>query len=264
MTDLATVYDTCPDCGQQGFHSQDCPESASSLGHVPKGTRWEFDDGVTFVFEDMLERSIPQYEVMRRLVFDLACRYRQKGLTILDLGSSRGAALAPLVERFGAGNRYRAVEVSEPMLEALAKRFEGYIDAGVVAVHEDDLRQSFPVGRYCLVQAVLTMMFVPMNYRQRIIQNVYSNLVDGGAFLVVEKVLGSSADLDDALVETYHQHKRDAGYSDEEIRRKALSMEGVLVPQTAQATESMLGVAGFRQVECFWRCMNFAAWVAVK
>jgi hypothetical protein len=22
--------------------------------------------------------------------------------------------------------------------------------------------------------------------------------------------------------------------------------------------------AGFRDVECFWRCLNFAAWVAVK
>ena len=32
------------------------------------GAQWEFDAEVTQAFEDMLERSIPQYAVMRDLV----------------------------------------------------------------------------------------------------------------------------------------------------------------------------------------------------
>ena len=28
--------------------------------------------------------------------------------------------------------------------------------------------------------------------------------------------------------------------------------------------EDLLEGAGFRDVECFWRCLNFSAWVAVK
>ena len=42
--------------------------SNSSLGHTPTGRRWEFDTSVTAVFDDMLRRSIPQYEVMRHVV----------------------------------------------------------------------------------------------------------------------------------------------------------------------------------------------------
>ena len=55
---------------------------------------------------------------------------------------SRGDALAPLVERFGAHNRFVGVEVSQAMLDAARKRFQGYIDCGVVSIREMDLRHG--------------------------------------------------------------------------------------------------------------------------
>jgi tRNA (cmo5U34)-methyltransferase len=211
MTEPSSVHDICPICGEKGYHAADCPElkNGSSLGHVPEGTKWEFDAGVTKAFEDMLERSIPQYEVMRRLVFELACKYQQKGLGILDLGSSRGSALAPLVERFGAANTFTATEISAPMLEVLHQRFGGYEDVGCVRVLDKDLREGIPVGRYCVVQSVLTLMFAPIDYRMQIIQQTHDSLVNGGAFIVVEKVLGASASLNETFVDIYYQHKRD-------------------------------------------------------
>ena len=87
---------------------------------LPAG-KWVFDSAVTDVFEDMLRRSIPDYDNMRRLVFDIASRYVQPKTAIVDLGCSRGDALAPLVDRFGAQNFFVGVEVSEPML-AIARR----------------------------------------------------------------------------------------------------------------------------------------------
>ena len=92
-------------------------EPDSSLGHVPE-ERWRFDDAVTRVFTDMLRRSIPQYEVMRQAVFDIGCRYAAEGSHIVDLGCSRGDALAPFVAHFGNRCRYHGVEVAEPMLQA--------------------------------------------------------------------------------------------------------------------------------------------------
>lgn len=63
---------------------------------VPTG-QWEFDEGVTAVFDNMLARSIPQYEEMRRLVFEIGCRYVKPHTDIVDLGCSRGEAMAPFV-----------------------------------------------------------------------------------------------------------------------------------------------------------------------
>jgi hypothetical protein len=70
--------------------------------------------------------------------------------------------------------------------------------------------------------------------------------------------------LDERFVEIYLNLKRANGYTREEIDRKRLSLEGVLVPVTARWNEDALRSAGFSSVDCFWRWMNFAAWVAVK
>ena len=43
-----------------------------------------------------------------------------------------------------------------------------------------------------------------------------------------------------------------------------VTLEGVLVPVTARWNEELLHEEGFRSVDCFWRHLNFAGWVAVK
>ena len=111
---------------------------------------------------------------------------------------------------------------------------------------------------------ILTLQFVPIEYRQRIVRDVYAHTVEGGAFILVEKVLGASADIDAEMVDQYYTLKRANGYSEEQIERKRLSLEGVLVPVTARWNEELLRGAGFGQVDCFWRWMNFAGWLAVK
>jgi tRNA (cmo5U34)-methyltransferase len=237
--------------------------ASSSLGHIPAG-RWVFDDSVTQVFEDMLRRSIPQYEVMRRAVFDVGCRFVQPGTDIVDLGCSRGEAVAPFVARYGTENRYVGVEVSPPMLEACRRRFHDLAARGVVRLLDLDLRRAYPQVQASVTLAVLTLQFTPIEYRQRIVLDVWKHLVPNGAFIVVEKILGATADLDALMVDRYHQMKRESGYTQEEIDRKRYALEGVLVPMTAKWNEELLAQAGFAQVDCFWRWMNFAAWVAVK
>lgn len=226
--------------------------------------KWRFDEEVTRVFDDMLARSIPQYDVMRKAVFDVACRFVQPQTDVVDLGCSRGEAIAPLVDRFGAANRFVGVEVSPPMLEALRERFRHYIHAGVVSIQETNLREDYPAVRASVTLSVLTLQFIPIEYRQRVVRRVFKSTVPGGAFILVEKVLGNTADIDEMMVSLYYQMKRNNGYSQEQIERKRLSLEGVLVPVTARWNEELLRMAGFTQIDCFWRWMNFAGWVAVR
>jgi tRNA (cmo5U34)-methyltransferase len=230
---------------------------------LPDG-KWAFDESVRHVFDDMLARSIPQYEVMRRACFNMACRYVQPRTAIVDLGCSRGEAIKLLLDRFGANNRFVGVEVSKPMLEAARERFKGYIDCGMVEIRDLDLRTGYPPVKASVTLGVLTLQFTPIEYRQRIVSDAYNCTIEGGAFIVAEKVLGASAGIDAGMVETYYAMKHEHGYTEEEIQRKRLSLEGVLVPVTAKWNEDLLTGAGFRQVDCFWRWMNFAAWVAVK
>lgn len=230
---------------------------------MPDGP-WEFDAEVAAVFDDMLRRSIPQIEVMREAVTALALEFARPKTEIVDLGCAQGEAIAPLVEKLFADCTFIGTDVSEPMLASARARFEEWIEAGIVRFANVDLRHDFPPARPAsVILAILTMQFIPVEYRFELIERIHERLIDGGAFILVEKVLGAGA-LDRVMVDNYLRHKLEAGYSREEIDRKRLSLEGVLVPMAAQWTENMLATAGFRPVDCFWRWMNFAGWIAVK
>jgi tRNA (cmo5U34)-methyltransferase len=235
-----------------------------TVDDITPSDSWTFNAEVTAAFDDMLARSIPQYDVMRQSVFDMACRYVRPGSAIVDLGCSRGEALAPLVDRFGAHNRFVGIEVSPPMLRAARERFQGLINCGVVDIRDMDLRTDYPPDMASVTLSVLTLQFTPIEYRQRIARNVWEHTLPGGAFILVEKMLGATADLDALMVDTYYNLKDTNGYSPEQIERKRLSLEGVLVPVTAKWNEELLRMAGFTEIDCFWRWMNFAAWIAVK
>ena len=245
---------------------------SSNYDTVEPSDKWVFDKTVTDCFENMLERSIPQYKVMRNCVTDLAfdaitAKPRKQTFQILDLGCSNGLMLESLVSKFEQYELehygyYTGVDVSEPMLDNARARFA---ENSCVKILNLDLRESFPVGHYDCITSVLTLQFVPINYRQDIIQRVYDNLASvNGTFLMVEKVLGNSAQLNNLFVSNYHRYKEQHGYSKEQIERKKLSLEGVLVPVTNDWNIELLKQAGFRQVDVFWRWMNFVGYIAIK
>jgi tRNA (cmo5U34)-methyltransferase len=234
---------------------------SKDTGYAPP--KWEFDDEVTRVFEDMLWRSIPAYAEMRSLCHQVASKFRKDGSTIVDLGCSRGGAIAKLVEE-DMTNTYLGVEVSEPMIVAARQRFSSMPN---VKIERVDLRsESLPVepGAASVVQAVLTLQFIPIEYRQRVVRDAHLALSPGGIVILVEKILGSNSVTNDFLVDAYYGFKRSNGYTQDDIDRKRFALEGVLVPQTERANVEMLNREGFRDVECFWRYLNFAAWVAIK
>lgn len=227
---------------------------------------WTFDASVADAFDDMLERSIPQYAIMRELVFDVGVQFVKPHTEVLDLGCSRGEALVPFIKKFTAFNRdvrFVGIDVSEPMLDAARKQFASYPKT-IVSIESFDLRTGFPPVNASLILSVLTLMFTPINYRTRIVEDVYKHLTPSGAFILVEKLVGQNSQSDNIIQSRYHRMKAENGYSREEIVRKQAALEGVQVPVTATWNEELLRNAGFRYIECFWRWMNFAAWVAIK
>lgn len=191
-------------------------------------SKWEFNNEVTAVFDDMLERSIPDYFGMRRTTTELALRFCQAGTYIVDLGCSRGAALKPIIEARGNLQNYIGIEVSEPMRSAAQKEIGKHTE-----IVNLDLRDVYPTVPASVTLSVLTLQFIPIEYRQRIIQDAFDNTISGGVFLLVEKVLGADAFADRMLVETYYDRKGENGYTAEQITAKRRSLEGVLVPVTA-------------------------------
>lgn len=190
--------------------------------------------------------------------------YVQPRTRIVDLGCSRGEAVAPFITHFGAGNDYVGIDISKPMLEAAQDRFKESKISDSIDIVDYDLRNPYNVTNASLTLSVLTLQFIPVEYRAPLVKSIYDNTVAGGAFILVEKVKGASPQIANQLIDNYHAMKRQNGYSAEQIEKKRLSLEGVLVPFTAKDNEALLEKAGFTEVECFWRWMNFAGWIALK
>lgn len=224
---------------------------------MPEGP-WEFDQGVTEAFDDMLTRSIPNIEDMRRGVTALATSFLPEGGMVLDIGCSRGSALAHVIEKRPDVSAI-GVEISKPMIDAARDRFA---DKHNVTIIEHDLRDGLPDVYADVTLSILTLQFTPLEYRQSIMAAIQERT--SRALILVEKVLGATREIDDAMVDAYHDMKRQHGYTDEAIERKRLSLEGVLVPATAAWNEDLIRSAGWQSVDAFWRWMNFAGWIALS
>ena len=235
----------------------------SSLTHIPTG-KWEFDEQVTDAFDDMLKRSIPQYDVMRSSVVNIAKNYAMQGASMIDLGCSKGEILQLLINEIGGYCKYIGVDISSAMLSSCRERFSHY-PSELISIEECDLRTGYPkINNACVVISSLTLQFTPIEYRQQIVKKVYDSMLPGSVFILVEKILGKSYEVNNLMVKLYYELKGENGYNQESIERKRLSLEGVLVPVTAGWNEDILHSAGFLHIDCFWRWMNFAGWMAIK
>lgn len=234
---------------------------------MPQGV-WQFDESVTQVFADMLERSIPDYGRMRELTLALAGQIidQHNHSRVVDLGCSTGLGLSGFVGRFGVTRRYTGCDTSEPMLQAARERFHGW--DSIVEIKLCDLRRDYPVSKgVCdssAVLSVLTLMFIPIERRLALLKRIYDSLLPGGIFVLVEKLVGEGATLDQLFQQQYLILKGENGYSQEQILRKQLSLEHVMTPLPATWTIEMLRLAGFRELDCFWRAGCFGGFLALK
>lgn len=223
--------------------------------------KWVFDKEVTDSFENMLSRSIPQYEVMREYCFKIACQFQKKNTDILDIGCSNGLSLERIVDKFGAYNKYFGVDVSEPMLDSARERFKHWNN---VFIKNLDLRVDFPSVKACIISSIFTIQFIPIEYRLQIMRRIYEHLIDGGVFIFCEKILCEDFVLNQLFESNYLALKKDNRYTEEQILRKKASLEGVLVPLTDEWNKDLLKQAGFKYVSNFWRFLNFTGYVCIK
>ena len=228
-------------------------------------TKWEFNENVTNCFEEMLSRSIPSYERLRTLIKDISINHiNSNGLmhtNVLDLGSSHGEQIRILADHLHS-NRFYGLEVSKPMLKYSRKKLKDY--PNVEIMNMDISKQELPVTQCGLILSIFTLHFIQIEYRQRILNNIYNSLHKNGIFIFCEKIIGDNYIFSEIYEKEYYNMKQINGYSLGEIRDKKLKLEGVLVPVTNEFNIGLLKQAGFTKVDIFFKDLNFIGYIAMK
>lgn len=232
-------------------------------------SKWEFNQDVSNCFDDMLARSIPDYDTMRKLILMLAESFlgTYDSFHMLDLGCSNGINLQQFIDKFGNKGQYFGYDVSKPMIDCAIDRLTNYIDDKNISLElqQKDIRYiTYPLQMFNVVTSILTIQFVPIEDRPLLLQKIYNSMSDGGVFIMVEKVLQSDYIYDKAFTENYYNIKQQNGYSLKQIEAKRQSLKGVLVPNTHCGNIELLQSAGFKHIDTFWKCLNFEAYIMYK
>lgn len=239
--------------------------TSDSRDHMPEG-KWTFDPAVGECFDDMVQRSVPLYDVTLDLLARLALRHIGAGRngTIVDLGCSNGQAIERILCVANADpqtGKLRVIGVDcQPHMIARARARLG----ATVEFIQHDLREPIPYRVSAVKPNVVTLLwtaqFVPIEHRARLFREIRECIAPDGCLLVAEKLRGQTSRFQNVLAAEYHAWKiREGGYTREAVAAKASSLEGVLVSLSAPEQKQFMASEGWN-VEEVTRYLGFASY----
>ncbi|WP_104697715.1 MULTISPECIES: carboxy-S-adenosyl-L-methionine synthase CmoA [unclassified Helicobacter] len=225
--------------------------------------QFEFDDKVASVFDDMLVRSIPFYNIASDLSIDFILKHIQTIQTpvIYDLGSSTGNFLINLAQKIQRSALLFGIDSSKAMIERSMQKSLAY-NLSINFKNADFLEYAFRDAD--VVVAHYTIQFIRPLQREKLIKKIFDSLKSDGIFIMSEKMTSFDKQLDRQMIERYHQFKYEQGYSKNEITHKREALENVLIPYSLDENLQMLKNAGFKTSEVLFKWVNFGTIIAKK
>ena len=166
---------------------------------------------------------------------------------ILDLGTGDGRLLA-LLREDRPDTTAIGIDLSEPMLAAARKRFDG---DGAVQIVKHDLVEPLPeLGRFDAVVSSMAIHHVEHDRKRALFGEVFERLEPGGVFANFEHVASPTPRLHAAFFAAINEPLDNEDPSD-----RTLDVETQL---------EYLRVAGFDDVDCYWKWLEMALLIGVK
>jgi len=234
---------------------------SKALSSIPE---FQFDERVTKVFEDMIQRSVPGYDLLIYLIGLYAQVFVTKKSTIYDLGCSTGVATCMVSSVLkDLDIDIVAVDNSNAMIDQCTTNLEkvDYLErVECLCCDISDVK----IKNASMVILNLTLQFIEQSSRQSILKDMYKGLDKGGMLMLSEKVVFDHKQLNKSMIELHQAFKKTQGYSELEISQKRTSLENFLVPDTIEQHQERLKSVGFSQVFMCFQCLNFVSFLAIK
>lgn len=227
----------------------------------PIEKKFEFDEAVASVFDDMLSRSVPFYDEVRKLIISLILAEQEEGKKVLDLGSSTAKFLLDLHSKMDAKMQLKGIDNSQAMLQRAAQKCQAFgaeIELELADMLTYDYREED------IIVANYTLQFIRPMQRMELVKKLYDGLKEDGLFIFSEKVVFEDKKLDKELIDIYYSYKKEQGYSEYEIAQKREALENVLIPFTIKENIQMCKDAGFKKIETVFQWANFVTFFVKK
>ena len=225
---------------------------------------FDFGKDTAVVFDDMLNRSVPYYSEMQRMIGEIAADYAVEGTRVYDLGCATCNAFNELDRVLSKNIKFIGVDFSNEMLDQAREKIA---QQGMQREHEliyADLNDDIEITNASVVIMNLTLQFIRPVRRHRIMTNIANGVIPGGCMLVVEKVLSKDSKVNRSFIKYYYDFKQRSGYSQMEIAQKREALENVLIPYRLEENYELFLNSGFSFCDVFFKWYNFCGIIAVK
>lgn len=211
-------------------------------------------------YDQTRRRYIPCFDQFYGTVLELLPYSSDAEICILDLGAGTGLLTALLAGALPKA-QFTLVDISTEMLARARERFAA--EPARFAYQVLDYVTEPLVGDYDVVVSALSLHHTEWVALQQLFHRIYAGLRPGGLFINADQVLGATPANEAFYEANWQQRIRELGCTEEEVAQAVVRMKADrTAPLVYQLT--WLTVAGFSDVECWYKDYRFAVYSGVK
>ncbi len=174
--------------------------------------------------------------------------------SLVELGSGNGM-LAALVLYFFPRARLTLIDRDDAAIEASRLRLAGHAER-ISLFHLDYARED-PTERYDLALSALSLHHNSNLDKRALMRTIYATLVQGGSFIIADRVSGTTVDLEDHYWRVWEEEVRALGAAQEDIRRSLEHRDDDILA-TLETHLTAMDAPGFRNLDIYYKSMMFA------
>lgn len=225
---------------------------------------WEFNESVAEDFDNHVSASVPGYEWFHEYIVKLAGFYIEDDDVILDIGCSTGTLLRDIKRSLRNRDFYMiGVDKSSSMIDIAKSNVQDLRSNFVTGDILEYFDMTDPSLELSFITIMLTLQFLSYEDRFNVLKTCYSRLKDGGAVIVVEKIIQEDGHMQSMFDGIYQEMKFENGLSKESLFDKTLSLRGKMKPLYSIEDEEMFSRCGFDYVP-FMQIGCFKGWILRK
>ncbi len=213
---------------------------------------WRHFQGEAEDYDGLIPKLIPHYHEQNEILLNLIPFDTDAELKALDLGAGTGI-LSELILTSFPRSRVTAFDLSEKMLEIFSKKLSGFkdrLDTKLGDFSANDLGDD-----YDLIVSGLAIHHLDGNGKQFLFKRIFESLNKGGALLIRDCVTGATPNLTEHYEKLWRAFMQSNGEDSAKWFARYLEED---TPSSVNEQLAWLSEAGFDNIDCHWRYLNFA------
>ena len=227
---------------------------------------WKFNNKVSKNFDKHVVKSVPHYNDIQNYVVSLSEWYLKDKTRVYDLGCSTGETIKKIsnlnlnnfVELIGIDQSSKMLQIAKQKNKRSKNK---YLKISLI---KKDLTRIYSLKKNNLILSILTLPFLNLSERNKIIKVIYKSLNKGGAFIFVDKIRSSYPDFEDSFNQVYFDFKLENKFKSNQILNKSKSLRSSMNLINLKEINLELRKVGFKKIDIFFKWFNFVGIIAVK